>query len=131
MLGDERAAAQMRTAQRRKQSRAQFIAGDGPRQAGGAVGVERFLRLGASDGALIYRAPPWATGAGRHVDDGLAVPSDSQPVTVGDLADRGGQYLPLAAHRQEGVHVLGRDDRAHPFLRLAAEHFGRGHVLRA
>ena len=82
---------------------------------------------GRCDRALVHRALV-RHGARRHVDDGLAVPGDLQPVAVGDLADDGGQHLPLAAHRHERLDVLRRDDRAHAFLRFAGEHLGRGHV---
>src|SRR5215213_875989 len=56
--------------------------------------------------------------AGRHVDDGLVVPVDDQPITVGDFADHRGQDIPLATDVQERLDVLRFDDRHHPFLRL-------------
>jgi hypothetical protein len=115
LLGDERTAAQVRTAQLRKQSRAQLVAGNRSLQAGGRVGVERILRLRASDGTVVHR-PLVGHGARRHVDDRRTVPGDLQSVTVGDLADRGGQYLPFAAHRHKGIHVFRRDHSAHPLL---------------
>ena len=127
LLGDERAAAQMRTAKQRKQSRAQLGTGGRALQPVRRVGVQRVLAVGARDGTLVHRAlvrdgPRW------HVDDRLAVPGDVQPVAVGDLPDHGGQHLPLTAHRKECIDVAGRDHRAHPLLRLAGEHLGGGHA---
>ena len=49
-------------------------------------------------------------------------------LTVGDLADDGGQDVPLLADRHERVDVLGRDHGAHALLRFAGEHLGRGHA---
>ena len=130
LLGDEGAAAQVRTAQQRKQCRAQLVTGGRPRQVGRGVGVQRVLAVRTLDRALVHRALV-RHGARRHVDDGIAVPGDLQPVAVGDLADDGGQHLPLAAHRHERLDVLRRDDRAHALLRFAGEHLGRRHIGRA
>ncbi len=65
-------------------------------------------------------------GAGRYVDDALAVPVDDQPAGLGDLADVDRLDVPLRADLQEGVEVGGLDDRHHPFLRLAHQDLLRG-----
>ncbi len=49
-------------------------------------------------------------------------------LTVGDLADVGGQDVPLLADLHERIDVLGRDHGAHALLRFAREHLGRGHA---
>ncbi len=61
-------------------------------------------------------------GAGRDVDDGLAVPGDLQAAGVGDLADDGGLDLPAAGDGEERVEVGRPDDGHHPLLRLAHQH---------
>ena len=129
LLGDERTAAQVRTAQQRKQSRTQFVTGRGPWQFRGRVGVQRVLAVGALHRPFVHRALV-RDGARWHVDDGLTVPGDHEPVAVGDLTDDGGQHLPLAAHRHERVDVLRRDDSAHALLRLAGQDLRRHHVRR-
>ena len=105
----------------------QFITGGRPRQLGGGIGVESVLGIRTFDRTLIDRSLV-RDRARWHVDDGLAVPRDLQPVTVGDLTDDGGQHLPLAAHGKERIDVLRRDDRAHPLLRLAGQDLGGRHV---
>ena len=119
----------MRTAQQRKQSRTQFVTGRGPWQFRGRVGVQRVLAVGALHRPFVHRTLV-RDGARWHVDDGLTVPGDHEPVAVGDLTDDGGQHLPLAAHRHERVDVLRRDDSAHALLRLAGQDLRRQHVRR-
>ena len=82
------------------------------------VGLHRVLPVRPGVRTLVDRA---VVGHGPRVDvdDGLAVPVDDQPVAVGDLADHGGQHVPLAADGHERVDVAGLDDRHHPFLGLA------------
>ena len=129
LLGDERAAAQVRTAKQRKQSRLQFVAGDRPRQLGGGVGVERVLGVRTLHETLVDRSLV-GDRARRHIDDRFTVPRDLQPVAVGHLPDDGGQHFPLAAHRHELLDVLRCNNRAHAFLRLAGQDLGGRHVGR-
>ena len=83
------------------------------------------------------RRLPWlpfefvGDGARRHVDHRLAVPGDDEALTVGDLTDHCRQHVPLLADGHELFDVLGRDDRAHAFLRFARKHLGRSHVRSA
>ena len=64
--------------------------------------------------------------ARRDVDDCFAPPGHAQPAAVGDGADDGRGDVPLGADGQEVVEPLRRDDRHHPFLRLAHQDlFGR------
>ncbi len=130
LLGDERPAAQVRTAKQRKQSRAQFVAGHRTRKLGGGVGVQLVLPVGPGHRTLVDRALV-GDRARRDVDDGLAVPGDLQPVALDDLADHRRDDLPLAAHGHELLDVLRRHHRAHAFLGLAGEHLRRRHVRRA
>src|SRR5215217_4195184 len=76
------------------------------------------LPIGTFVRPLIDR-PLMGHTAGWHVDDGLLVPVDDQPITVGDFADHRGQDLPLATDGQECLDVLRFDDGHHPFLRFA------------
>jgi hypothetical protein len=127
LLGDERPAAQMRAAQQRKQSRAQLVSGHRAGQCGRGVRDQRVLGVRPGHRPLVHRALV-GDGARRHVDDGLAVPGDLEPVAVGDLADHAGQHVPLAADGHERLDVLRGDDRAHALLRFAGQDLGRGHV---
>ena len=91
-------------------------AGQGVRE----VGDQRVLPLRAGHRAPVHRAVV-GDRARRHVDHGLVIPGDHQPVAVGDLADHGGEHVPPLADRQELRDVVGPHDRAHPLLRLAGE----------
>ena len=70
-------------------------------------------------------------GPGRDVDHRLTVPSNPQPVAVGDFTDHGGKHVPLAAHRHERLDILRRHYGAHALLRLTGQHLGRAHIRRA
>ncbi|CDZ90877.1 hypothetical protein RHRU231_760036 [Rhodococcus ruber] len=130
LLGDPLAAAQLRRADHLQQGRLQFLGRLRPLQPRGGVRDERVLGLRALHRAVVHRALV-RDGARRHVDDGLTVPVDDEPVAVGDLADHGGQHVPLLAHGHEGVDVLRGHDGAHALLGLAREHLGGGHAGRA
>ena len=110
--------AQVRRRDQLQQGVPQLRASGCPRQLLGAVGLQLVLPVRPRVRALVDRALV-RDGPRRYVDHPLAVPVDLQPAGVGDLTDHVGLDVPLGADLQERLDVVRRDDRHHPFLRLA------------
>ena len=88
LFGDERSAAQVRTAKQRKQSRAQFGAGRGPRQPAERSAFKASWDSGRATGRW-YTGPSWATvrgGTSTTVSPCQVIrnrsPSVTSPITV-------------------------------------------------
>ena len=130
LIGDELAAAERGRLEHVEQGLTQLVGSRRTLQGLRGRLDHTVLPVGAGDRTLVDRTLV-RDGPRRDVDDGLTVPRDHQVVAVGDLADHGGEHVPLAAHGEEGVDILRRDDRAHAFLRLAGEHLRGRHPHRA
>ena len=92
----------------------------GAGEGGGRVELQRVDPGRVGDRALVDGAVD-GDRRGVDVDDLLAVPEDLQASVAGDLAEHRRLDIPLARHREEGIQLLGRDDRHHALLRLAHE----------
>ena len=96
------------------------VAGRASRSGGRRVGLQPVLLDRSRPRPLVDRAVV-GDGPRRHVDDGVAIPLDDEPAGPGHLADHGRLDVPLGADRERALDVVRRDDRHHPFLRLAHE----------
>ena len=88
------------------------------RQAFGAIAID-LVKPGRTMVWAIVGRPLVGHSPRVHVHDAVAVPVDDEPLAVGDLADDGGRYIPLAADLHETLHVPGLHHGHHAFLRLA------------
>src|SRR5699024_6565388 len=128
LLGDELARAQRRGGDQVQQLLAQL------RQVTRARQVGLLLQLVLVGRALVralVNRPLVRDGLRRGVEDDLALVLADQAAGVGDLADVGGDDIPLAADLHEFVDLLRLHDRAHALLGLGGEDLRAGHALGA
>ena len=102
----------------------QLRAGTRTGQADRRVCLQRVLPVRSCERAVVDRTIVGDAARG-HVDDFFATPLHGQSPGLGDLTDDNGLDVPLLADGHERIDVLGRDHRAHAFLRLAHQDFFR------
>ena len=115
----------VREAGRAKQGQQRGAQAAGPgraRQRGGVGGGQLVLPAGPGQRAGVH-GPLVRGGAGRDVDDRIALPGHLEPTGAGHLTDDRGLHAPPRADAQEPGNVARLDDRHHALLRLAHQDF--------